>query len=120
MALLKKTTKKAVVKKVAKVKKDDASLKKNARASEIIVSPRITEKATMLAEQNAYTFIVSERATKPEIQKSIIMLYNVTPVKISVLPIPTRSVFRRGKLGSIPGGKKAVVYLKKGDKLELI
>lgn len=111
MATPKKTKK-------AAVKKDSSA--KTARASEIILSPRITEKATMLAEKNAYTFVVSERSTKTEIKKSIIMLYNVTPLKISVLKIPTRSVFRRGKLGSIPGGKKAVVYLKKGDKLELI
>lgn len=80
--------------------------------------PRITEKATVVAEQNVYTFNVAPTATKPEIVKAIKALYGVTPTKIAIVNRPARKVFKRGKLGVKSGAKKAMVYLKKGDKIE--
>jgi ribosomal protein L23 len=43
------------------------------------------------------------------------MLYGVTPTKIAITQIKEKIVFRRGKTGVRSGGKKAVVYLKKGE-----
>ncbi|MCX6757817.1 MAG: 50S ribosomal protein L23 [Candidatus Nomurabacteria bacterium] len=83
-----------------------------------IKKPRITEKVAILAEKNMYTFEVSAGATKNEIKKDIFALYKVKPTKVNILNIPKKKVIVRGKMGVKNGGKKAVVYLKKGDKIE--
>ncbi len=88
--------------------------------TQIIKNPRVTEKASFAAEQNVYTFNVSAGANKTEIMKAIFTLYKVKPVKVNVLSIPRKEVFSRGKKGMRGGGRKALVYLKKGDKIELI
>ncbi len=86
----------------------------------IIKNPRVTEKASFAFEQNVYTFNISDTANKTEIKKAIFALYKVHPVKVNVLAIPKKEVFSRGKKGTVGGGRKALVYLKKGDKIELI
>ena len=93
------------------------SLKKK---STIIKRPRITEKATMLAENNVYTFDISLEATKKEVAKVIEALYKVKPLKIAVSYVKAKKIFARGKAGVKKGGKKALVYLKKGDKIEFV
>lgn len=86
----------------------------------IIKNPRITEKASFAAEQNVYTFDVTKDANKTEIKKAIFALYKVKPVKVNVLPVPYKQTFSKGKAGVRGGGHKALVYLKKGDKIEFI
>ncbi|MEK7106281.1 MAG: 50S ribosomal protein L23 [Patescibacteria group bacterium] len=86
----------------------------------IIKNPRVTEKASFSYEQNVYTFNVSASANKTEIKKAIFTLYKVKPTKVNVLPIPRKQIFSKGKKGVTGGGRKALVYLKKGDKIELI
>ncbi len=86
----------------------------------LIKNPRITEKASFAAEQNVYTFNVSVDATKNEVKKAIFALYKVNPVKVNVLSFPAKQIVKRGKKGVKQGGKKAFVYLKKGDKIEFI
>ena len=87
----------------------------------ILKNPRITEKATVLAEQNAYTFDVAINATKKEIEKAVKALYKVTPLHVRTVRVVSKKVMprgRRGKIGATSAGKKAYVYLKKGDKIE--
>jgi len=86
----------------------------------IIKKPRITEKASFHAEQNVYTFDVEQSANKTEIKKAIFQLYKVKPVKINILSVPIKKTLSRGKVGKRGGGKKALVYLKKDDKIEFI
>jgi large subunit ribosomal protein L23 len=86
----------------------------------IINKPRITEKASFALEQNIYTFDISPKANKTEIKKEIFKLYKVHPIKVNILSVPKKIVMSRGKLGKRGGGRKALVYLKKGDKIELI
>ncbi len=85
-----------------------------------IKKPRITEKVSLLAEQNAYTFEVTTSATKNEIKKEIEKLYKVKPIKVNVIRVPRKKIVVRGKIGIRGGGKKAIVYLKKGDKIEIV
>ncbi len=83
--------------------------------------PRITEKASLKAESdNVYVFEVEAGASKPAIAEAIRDLYKVTPIKIGVSPIPSKRVFVRGKKGMKKGGKKTYVYVKKGEKIEII
>ena len=86
----------------------------------IIKNPRITEKASFAMEQNIYTFDVSAHANKTEIKKAIFTLYKVKPLRVNVLPVPKKKIMSKGKAGVKAGGRKALVYLKKGDKIEFV
>lgn len=86
----------------------------------IIKNPRITEKASFASEQNVYTFDIISSANKTEIKKAIFALYKVKPVKVNVLNIPRKNIMSKGKIGVRGGGRKALVYLKKGDKIEFV
>lgn len=86
----------------------------------IIKNPRITEKASFAQEQNVYTFDITKSANKTEIKKAVFALYKVHPVKVNVLNIPRKSIMSKGKLGMRGGGRKAFIYLKKGDKIEFV
>ncbi len=115
-------TKEVVVKETKKVK---AKTSKSENASNfdsgsVIANPRITEKAAYASDKNVYTFDISSRASKVEVMKAVKALYNVTPVKVNIAAIPTKRVVRRNILGQKGGGKKAYVFLKKGDKIEFV
>ena len=88
--------------------------------TKIIRNPRITEKASFSYEQNVYTFDVASSSNKTEIKKAIFALYKVKPIKVNVLPVPYKKISSKGKLGVRGGGRKALVYLKAGDKIEFI
>lgn len=90
--------------------------------SHIIVAPRITEKGAYLSQQGVYVFNVSKDATKQEILAAVQAVYKVTPVRVRVAAVPTKQVFTRGtnRWGKTKSGKKAFVYLKEGDKIELM
>jgi len=94
---------------------------KNQKLFNMLKKTRVTEKATELSSSgNAYVFEVDKDANKTEIAKAIKEFYNVAPRKICIVKIPPKKVFLRGKKGIKIGGKKAYVYLKQGDKIELI
>ena len=87
---------------------------------DIIIRPRITEKSGIMSEKaNVYTFEVRENANKPMIAMAVKTLYKVTPVKVRTISLPAKRVFVRGKRGTSNAVKKALVYLKKGDKIDL-
>ena len=87
----------------------------------ILIGPRITEKAVISADKSGvYAFNVTKSATKISIATAIQEAYKVTPEKVRVLNVSPRRVFVRGKHGVKGGGKKAYIYLKKGDKIEVI
>jgi large subunit ribosomal protein L23 len=84
-----------------------------------ILRPRITEKTGIMNEtQNIYSFEVAKDSTKHSVEKEIKSLYKVTPVKVRMINLPAKKVFVRGKNGSKSAVKKALVYLKKGDKID--
>lgn len=89
-------------------------------ASIIVKKPRITEKSTQLSEKNGYTFVVDPRANKIQIKQAIQELYKVTPVKVNIINTKGKSVMRRGQVGQTAQFKKAIVFLKEGEKIELV
>jgi len=90
------------------------------KLEKVLLKPRITEKASEKAGENVYVFDVLPRANKILIKKAIKDIYKVDAVKVNILKVPSKSVFSRGKKGIKAGGKKAFVYLKEGDKIEII
>jgi large subunit ribosomal protein L23 len=94
----------------------------NMRSSEVLLRPRLTEKAVNMMEQGVYVFDVSLRANKVMIMSAIKDVYKVEPVKIAITSIKTKKKRnpRTGKVGTQSGGKKAYVYLKKGDSISIM
>ena len=84
-----------------------------------ILRPRVTEKATDLRSKGVFCFDVLPSAGKKDIERAVSALYNVRPVKIRVVKVPGKRIFARGKRGFKSGGKKAYVYLKEGEKIEI-
>lgn len=89
-------------------------------AASVIIRPHITEKTGILSQVGVYTFQVDRSANKQTISKAVKELYKVTPVRISVIKVPMKNIFVRGKKGSIPGMKKAMVTVKKGEKIDFV
>ncbi|MEN9338040.1 MAG: ribosomal subunit protein large subunit ribosomal protein [Candidatus Parcubacteria bacterium] len=87
--------------------------------AKLIIAPRVTEKASMQSNQNAFTFVVRQDATKLSLRDEIKKEYKVTPRAINITNIPRQWTFVRGKIGHAAGFKKAVVFLKKGDTITL-
>lgn len=89
-------------------------------ATGVLVRPHITEKSGLLANQGVYTFEVTKDAIESSVINAVALVYKVTPLRASLMPIKTKTMFARGKSGKTGGGKKAYVYLKEGDKIEFI
>jgi large subunit ribosomal protein L23 len=87
--------------------------------STLILSPRVTEKASLQSNSNAFTFVVKSSATKLSLRNEIKKTYKVTPLAINITNLPKRNTFIRGKKGVTAGMKKAIVFLKKGDTITL-
>ncbi|MFA7315190.1 MAG: 50S ribosomal protein L23 [Candidatus Paceibacterota bacterium] len=103
------------MKKATVTKTKKAEKVKDTKTHPLIKGLRMTEKSALGADKGVYTFNVMPNSTKNEIKKAIKVLYGVTPVKVGITQVAKKVIFRRGVLGTKSGGKKAVVYLKKGD-----
>ena len=84
-----------------------------------IKNPIITEKATILSEQNKTVFKVHEKANKKTIKKNIEKLFKVNVVKINIINQKTKLKMRQGKRSFKKGYKKAIITLKKGQSIDL-
>ena len=89
-------------------------------AADVIIKPRITEKSGLLSQGGVYTFEVKASANKPTVAKAIKALYKVTPVKITMINQPAKNVFVKGRRGVVSGFRKALVTVKKGDKIDFV
>lgn len=85
----------------------------------VLLRPRITEKASINAENNVYVFDIDSRANKIQVKRAIKNIYKVDAEKVNIITVPSKNVISRGRRGVKTGGKKALVHLKKGDKIEL-
>lgn len=86
---------------------------------DLVRRPIITEKATLLLENNQYTFEVSPKATKSEIKAAIESLFEVKVIGVSTIN-PPRKQRRVGKFsGFRPIYKRAIVTLADGDSIPL-
>ena len=81
--------------------------------------PIITEKATILSEQNKTIFKVHENANKETIKKNIEKLFKVNVIKINIINQKSKLKMRQGKKSFKSGFKKAIVTLKKGQSIDL-
>ena len=84
-----------------------------------IRNPIITEKATILSEQNKTVFKVHSNANKKTIKKNIEKLFKVSVIKVNIINRKAKFKIKQGKKSFKTGYKKAIVTLKKGQSIDL-
>ena len=84
-----------------------------------IVSPIVTEKSTNLSEQNKIVFKVNKLFNKKLIKKNIEKIFKVDVIKVNIINKKNKLKSTRGKKVRVPGYKKAIVTLKKGQNIDL-
>jgi len=90
-----------------------------ARHYDSIVAPIITEKSTILSENNQVVFEVAINATKPEIKDAIEQLFSVTVTAVNTIKLKGKTKRFRGIAGRRKDVKKAIVTLKDGDTIDI-
>ena len=89
------------------------------RFYDIIVSPVVTEKATMASEHNKVVFKVASKATKPQIKEAVEKLFDVKVKRVNTLVRKGKTKVFRGNLGSQSDVKRAVVTLEEGHRIDV-
>jgi|TARA_B100001540_G_scaffold269757_1_gene252591 large subunit ribosomal protein L23 len=84
-----------------------------------ILSPHVTEKSTNLSEQNKIVFKVPHKANKKNLKKNIEKIFKVNVTKINIINKKSKIKLTRGRKVKVPGFKKAVVTIKKGQNIDL-
>lgn len=84
-----------------------------------ILAPLITEKATLLSEQNKVVFKVSMTSTKEEIASAIEELFKVKVIKVNTLIQKGKTKRFRGRPGRRSDLKKAIVTLQEGQSIDI-
>jgi large subunit ribosomal protein L23 len=90
-----------------------------ARHYDTVLSPVITEKATLLSEQNKVVFKVAKDATKDQIAEAIEQLFKVNVTKVNTLIVKGKTKRFRGIEGRRSDYKKAVVTLAPGQSIDI-
>lgn len=85
----------------------------------LIAQPHITEKATALATEGKYVFVVKPGSTKNEVKKAVKELYRVDATTVQMITLPGKTKRYRGTKSPRAGLKKAIVTLKAGQTIDL-
>ncbi len=89
------------------------------RMYQTILSPLVTEKATLLSERNQVVFRVPLSATKPEIKAAVEDLFGVQVRAVNTLVVKGKTKRFRGRPGQRADWKKAMVQLAEGQSIDL-
>lgn len=89
------------------------------RHYDVIVAPHITEKTTLLSEQNAVVFKVARDATKPQIKAAVEALFNVTVTGVNTIVQKGKTKKWKGAPYQRSDMKKAIVTLGDGQSIDV-
>jgi large subunit ribosomal protein L23 len=89
------------------------------RHYDTILAPMITEKATLLSEQNKVVFQVAMDSTKEEIASAVEQLFKVRVTKVNTLIQKGKTKRFRGRPGRRSDLKKAIVTLQEGQSIDI-
>ena len=95
------------------------SVPNDPRLYDVILSPVITEKATLLSEHNKVVFRVASDASKDEIAAAVEALFKVNVTKVNTLNVKGKTKRFRGIMGRRSDVKKAVVTLAEGQSIDI-
>ena len=91
----------------------------DARHYDIVLAPHITEKTTMLSENNSVVFKVAPTATKPEIKAAIEALFNVKVTNVNTIVAKGKTKRWKGSPYRRSDVKKAIVTLAEGQSIDV-
>ena len=89
------------------------------RHYDVVLSPHITEKSTMLSEHNAVVFKVAGDATKPAIKAAVEALFSVTVTGVNTIVQKGKTKRWKGKPYTRSDVKKAIVTLADGQSIDV-
>src|SRR3954467_7927431 len=86
---------------------------------DVVLAPHITEKSTLISEQNAVVFKVAKGASKPEIKAAVEALFGVTVMGVNTLTQKGKTKRWKGKPYQRSDMKKAIVTLAEGQTIDV-
>jgi large subunit ribosomal protein L23 len=89
------------------------------RHYDVILAPHITEKSTLLSENNAVVFKVAGTATKPEIKAAVEALFDVKVKGVNTIVQKGKTKRWKGQPYKRSDIKKAVVTLAEGQSIDV-
>ena len=96
-----------------------AAAQPTAKHYDTILAPVITEKATILSEQNKVVFRVAGDASKDEIAAAVEALFKVNVTKVNTINVKGKTKRFRGIMGKRSDVKKAIVTLAEGQSIDI-
>ena len=91
----------------------------DARHYDVVLAPHITEKSTMLSDQNAVVFKVASTASKPEIKAAVEALFNVKVTGVNTIVTKGKTKKWKGRPYTRSDSKKAIVTLAEGNSIDI-
>lgn len=104
---------------VGPITKKDTAERPSRVITGVIRAPHVTEKASGMAEDNKYVFLVNKRANKPEILQAIEARYGVKVDALNVINTHGKERRRGRQIGWKAGFKKAIVKIEQGQTIEI-
>jgi large subunit ribosomal protein L23 len=89
------------------------------RHYDVILSPVITEKATMASEHNKVVFKVARNATKPQIKEAVEKLFDVKVKNVNTLVRRGKVKMFKNRAGQRSDVKRAIVTLEEGHRIDV-
>ena len=86
---------------------------------DVVLAPHITEKSTLLSEQNAVVFKVANSATKPQIKAAVEALFSVNVTGVNTLNQKGKTKKWKGRPYTRSDVKKAIVTLADGQSIDV-
>jgi large subunit ribosomal protein L23 len=86
---------------------------------DVVLAPHITEKSTLLSEQNAVVFKVANDASKPQIKAAVEALFNVNVTGVNTIVQKGKSKRWKGRPYTRSDVKKAIVTLAEGQSIDV-
>ena len=89
------------------------------RNFDVLLSPHITEKATLLSELNKVVFKIALDASKDEVASAVEAIYNVKVTKVNTIVTKGKTKRFKGIMGRRIDVKKAIVTLAEGQTIDI-
>ena len=86
---------------------------------DVLVKPLITEKATLIGENNGVVFQVAKSANKPQIKEAVEAIFGVKVKAVNTVVAKGKAKKFRGRAGERSDKKKAYVMLEAGNTIDV-
>lgn len=100
-------------------KKPTATATVDNRHYDVVLAPHITEKSTMLSDNNAVVFKVAGTASKPDIKAAVEALFNVKVTNVNTINTKGKTKRWKGQPYRRSDSKKAIVTLADGQSIDI-